>query len=90
MGKMRSFFFFSYRRHRLCGGGGAVLPLSLAHPPKRLSTLQLGYSPLHQAAQQGHTDIVTLLLRHGASPNEVSSVSIAQGPDSRDLLSRGR
>ena len=89
MGKMRSFFFF---RTEDTGSvvGGAVLPLSLAHPPKRLSTLQLGYSPLHQAAQQGHTDIVTLLLRHGASPNEVSSVSIAQGPDSRDLLSRGR
>uniref|UniRef100_F7A191 Ankyrin 1 n=1 Tax=Ornithorhynchus anatinus TaxID=9258 RepID=F7A191_ORNAN len=33
----------------------------------------LGYTPLHQAAQQGHTDIVTLLLKNGASPNEVSS-----------------
>uniref|UniRef100_A0A8C3AS60 Ankyrin 1 n=1 Tax=Cyclopterus lumpus TaxID=8103 RepID=A0A8C3AS60_CYCLU len=35
--------------------------------------LQLGYTPLHQAAQQGHTDIVTLLLKHGAQPNEVTS-----------------
>ncbi|NXW15905.1 ANK1 protein, partial [Circaetus pectoralis] len=34
---------------------------------------QLGYTPLHQAAQQGHTDVVTLLLKHGASPNEIST-----------------
>lgn len=37
-------------------------------------TLQMGYTPLHQAAQQGHTDIVTLLLKHGALPNEITSV----------------
>lgn len=36
--------------------------------------LQMGYTPLHQAAQQGHTDIVTLLLKHGAQPNEITSV----------------
>lgn len=36
---------------------------------------QLGYTPLHQAAQQGHTDIVTLLLKHGAQPNETTTVS---------------
>lgn len=39
--------------------------------------LQLGYTPLHQAAQQGHTDVVTLLLKHGASPNEISTVGSA-------------
>uniref|UniRef100_A0A3B3TR70 Ankyrin 1 n=1 Tax=Poecilia latipinna TaxID=48699 RepID=A0A3B3TR70_9TELE len=33
----------------------------------------MGYTPLHQAAQQGHTDIVTLLLKHGAMPNEITS-----------------
>uniref|UniRef100_A0A8C1GL45 Ankyrin 1, erythrocytic b n=1 Tax=Cyprinus carpio TaxID=7962 RepID=A0A8C1GL45_CYPCA len=33
----------------------------------------LGYTPLHQAAQQGHTDIVTLLLKHGALPNEITT-----------------
>lgn len=38
---------------------------------------QLGYTPLHQAAQQGHTDIVTLLLKHGAQPNETTTVSDA-------------
>lgn len=36
---------------------------------------QVGYTALHQAAQQGHTDIVTLLLKHGAPPNEVTTVS---------------
>lgn len=36
--------------------------------------LQAGYTPLHQAAQQGHTDIVTLLLKHGAQPNEITTV----------------
>lgn len=35
----------------------------------------MGYTPLHQAAQQGHTDIVTLLLKHGAQPNDITSVS---------------
>lgn len=34
----------------------------------------MGYTPLHQAAQQGHTDIVTMLLKHGAHPNEITSV----------------
>lgn len=38
------------------------------------SSPQMGYTPLHQAAQQGHTDIVTLLLKHGAQPNEITSV----------------
>lgn len=36
----------------------------------------MGYTPLHQAAQQGHTDIVTLLLKHGAQPNEITSVRL--------------
>lgn len=42
------------------------------HPPSLYP--QMGYTPLHQAAQQGHTDIVTLLLKHGAQPNEITSV----------------
>lgn len=37
--------------------------------------MQMGYTPMHQAAQQGHTDIVTLLLKNGARPNEITSVS---------------
>lgn len=40
-----------------------------------LFVFQLSYTPLHQAAQQGHTDIVTLLLKHGAQPNETTTVS---------------
>ena len=37
---------------------------------------ELGYTPLHQAAQQGHSQIVNLLLETGkASPNTVSNVS---------------
>lgn len=38
---------------------------------------QLGYTPLHQAAQQGHTDIVTLLLKHGTQPNETTTVRLS-------------
>ena len=44
----------------------------------------MGYTPLHQAAQQGHSQIVNLLLETGnASPNTVSNngqtaLSIAQ------------
>lgn len=37
--------------------------------------VQNGYTPLHQAAQQGHTHIINLLLQHGASPNELTVVS---------------
>ena len=82
MGKMPFFFFFTLHTEDIGSVvvGSASSFLSLAHPPKCLPALQLGYSPLHQAAQQGHTDIVALLLKHGASPNEASSVS-ARGPD---------
>lgn len=36
----------------------------------------IGYTPLHQAAQQGHTLIINLLLKHKADPNAVTNVSI--------------
>lgn len=36
--------------------------------------LQNGYTPLHQAAQQGHTHTVNLLLQHAASANELTVV----------------
>lgn len=39
------------------------------------SSPQNGYTPLHQAAQQGHTHIINLLLHHGAPPNELTNVS---------------
>lgn len=35
----------------------------------------IGYTPLHQAAQQGHTLIINLLLKHKADPNAVTNVS---------------
>lgn len=38
-------------------------------------SIQNGYTPLHQASQQGHSHIVNLLLQHGASPNELTVVS---------------
>jgi len=38
------------------------------------STL-IGYTPLHQAAQQGHMLIINLLLENKASPNAVTNVS---------------
>uniref|UniRef100_I3IVU9 Ankyrin 3 n=1 Tax=Oreochromis niloticus TaxID=8128 RepID=I3IVU9_ORENI len=34
--------------------------------------LHNGYTPLHQAAQQGHTHIINLLLQNGASANELT------------------
>ena len=43
---------------------------------------ELGYTPLHQAAQQGHSQIVNLLLENNASPNTVSNVS---QPNFRDV-----
>lgn len=36
----------------------------------------IGYTPLHQAAQQGHATIVQLLLDNSASPNAQTSVRI--------------
>lgn len=34
------------------------------------------YTPLHQAAQQGHNNVVRYLLEHGASPNITTTVFI--------------
>jgi ankyrin repeat protein len=38
------------------------------------SETSAGYTPLHQAAQQGHNNIVRYLLEHGASPNSKTVV----------------
>lgn len=35
------------------------------------------FTPLHQAAQQGHTLIIQLLLKSDADPNALSAVSYA-------------
>lgn len=42
---------------------------------KNMIFFQLGYTPLHQAAQQGHVQVVNLLLKNKASPNAVTNVS---------------
>lgn len=50
-------------------------------PPPSLLTIanvlfpaQNGYTPLHQAAQQGNTHVVNVLLQHGAKPNATTLV----------------
>lgn len=40
------------------------------------ATTRASYTPLHQAAQQGHNNVVRYLLEHGASPNVHTSVII--------------
>lgn len=37
-------------------------------------TSQNGYTPLHQAAQQGNTHIINVLLQYGAKPNATTVV----------------
>jgi len=38
--------------------------------------LQLDYTPLHHAAQQGHVQVVNLLMKYGASPDAITTVRI--------------
>jgi len=40
------------------------------------ASVQLGYTPLHQAAQQGKVDAVKALLKHRADPNALTAVSV--------------
>lgn len=51
--------------HRLTGFSSSRFTPS---PP------QSGYTPLHQAAQQGHTHIINVLLQHGARPDATTTV----------------
>ena len=64
----------------LCGQLGLIRPaLSLSsshgccHPNPRA---QDGYTPLIKAAKNGHSKIVTLLLKKGANPNEQNTVTV--------------
>lgn len=41
---------------------------------------QNGYTPLHQAAQQGHTHVINVLLQHGARPEATTAVSGRPAP----------
>lgn len=36
-----------------------------------------GYTPLHQAAQQGHVLVINLLLKNKADPNALTQVIVA-------------
>lgn len=46
----------------------------------------IGYTPLHQAAQQGHTLIISLLLKHKADPDAVTNVSTMSGNETFCLV----
>lgn len=48
----------------------------LEHGAPVSATTRASYTPLHQAAQQGHYNVVRYLLEHGASPNVQTSVTI--------------
>jgi ankyrin len=48
----------------------------LQHGASVDNSTSVGYTPLHQAAQQGHTLIISLLLEHKAKPNAVTNVSL--------------
>jgi ankyrin repeat protein len=36
----------------------------------------MGYTPLHQAAQQGQVYVIKILLKHKADPNALTAVSL--------------
>lgn len=37
-------------------------------------TIQNGFSPLYSASEKGHTEVVDILLKHGADPNLATKV----------------
>ena len=47
----------------------------LEHGALVSATTKVGYTPLHQAAQQGHVLVANILLKSAASPNAVTNVS---------------
>lgn len=51
---------------------GSETPGEADHFPSFPS--QNGYTPLHQAAQQGHTHVINVLLQHGARPEATTAV----------------
>jgi ankyrin len=48
----------------------------LQHGANVDNSTSVGYTPLHQAAQQGHTLIISLLLENKAKPYAVTNVSV--------------
>lgn len=46
----------------------------LQHGADTGAVTSVGYTPLHQAAQQGHSGVVSILLNSGAQPNVTTKV----------------
>jgi ankyrin len=57
----------------------------LQHGASVDNSTSVGYTPLHQAAQQGHTLIISLLREHKAKPNAVTNVSVVCHSSTSDL-----
>ncbi|XP_011500173.1 PREDICTED: ankyrin-3-like [Ceratosolen solmsi marchali] len=53
-------------------GQAAMVRFLLSSGASVDSRTNVGYTPLHQAAQQGHTQVINLLLENKAQPNVVS------------------
>ena len=51
---------------------------------------QRGFTSLHRAAEMGQTDLVALLLEHGAEPSPLAEgqtpLSLAQGRNEREVI----
>lgn len=53
-----------------------MVRLLIDHGAEINTVTSAGYTPLHQAAQQGHVLVINLLLKNKADPNAVTNVSI--------------
>jgi ankyrin len=58
----------------------------LQHGANVDNSTSVGYTPLHQAAQQGHTLIISLLLENKAKPNAVTNVSLFYYKSSCEMM----
>lgn len=56
-------------------GQMGMVKLLLANDASANTVTTVNYTPLHQAAQQGHSTIVAALLDAGADPNAQTNVS---------------
>ena len=52
-----------------------MVKLLLSNGASVTPTTAVNYTPLHQAAQQGHNGIVSILLESQANPNATTNVS---------------
>ncbi len=51
-----------------------MINFGFSHLTTLFLSCQNGYTPLHQAAQQGNTHIINVLLQNGAKPNAITVV----------------